>query len=114
MDKVSLLCLLLSSSFFLFERQIEGESFNSVLTRKSETSVIEQFGPFSFELGAKVNDKRELILPVKRMYVFGLRVPAIVKSESREFQNSDGQCAFDVKISCLNQLVVKYSGHLKD
>ena len=98
--------------FERWTRVIDGKSFFSVLTR-NKNNIMEKFGPLEFELGAHVNEKKELVLPVKRMYIFGLRVPAIVKSDSKEFQDAQGRYAFDVKISCFGNLVVHYKGFLE-
>lgn len=100
----------------IWTRDMGGKTFRSVLRYDIVKGITETFGPLTFGLDLRV-ENRELHFPVSTGRAFGIiPVPRIITpiSESRESMDAEGRFQFDVRLSLPNgALIVHYLGHLE-
>lgn len=98
----------------IWERRFGDQIFKSKLSAGPD-GMQESFGPFTFDLGLKVQDGA-LHFPIKRGRFWGVPLPSIMlpQSEARETEEA-GRFNFDValKAPLTGQLIVRYQGILE-
>lgn len=98
----------------IWYREFAGHAFHSKLVLDDRKCVMEQFGPFRFELGLYAH-AGELFMPVRRWSIGFVRLPLLFApiSQTREYQDDAGNFRFDVRISMpVIGLITHYQGWL--
>lgn len=97
-----------------WSRNFAGQHFSSTLQLHRDGTLLETFGPFSFEIAVTADHDR-LIMPVTGWRLWNIPLPGFLapRSQAREYQDEQGRFCFDVELTLpLIGLFAHYKGWL--